>query len=58
MASSIFKGPSTARRTAPGPTEHNSEVVIFNGNPMDLLPAPLVTIENVDDPSLWGNQVQ
>ena len=41
-----------------GPTEHNSEIVIFNGNPMDLLPAPLVTIENVDDPSLWGNQVQ
>ena len=41
-----------------GPTDHNSEIVIFNGNPMDLLPAPLVTMENVDDPSLWGNQVQ
>jgi hypothetical protein len=25
---------------------------------MDLLPAPLVTMENVDDPSLWGNQVK
>ena len=58
MGSSTSKAPWTARRTAPGPTNHNSEVVIFNGNPMDLLPAPLVTMENVDDPSLWGNQVQ
>jgi hypothetical protein len=24
---------------------------------MDMLPAPLVTKENVDDPALWGNQV-
>jgi ABC-type sugar transport system substrate-binding protein len=41
-----------------GPTDHGSEVVEFNGNKMDLLPAVLVTKENVDDPNLWGNQVQ
>jgi hypothetical protein len=23
---------------------------------MDLLPAPTVTKENVEDPSLWGNK--
>jgi hypothetical protein len=33
-------------------------VVEFNGNKMDLLPAVLVTRENVDDPNLWGNQVK
>ena len=31
--------------------------VDFNGNPMDLLPAVLVTKDNVDDTALWGNQV-
>lgn len=39
-----------------GKTDHGSEVVEFNGNKMDLLPAVLVTKANVDDPSLWGNQ--
>ncbi|HVQ90775.1 MAG TPA: sugar ABC transporter substrate-binding protein [Mycobacteriales bacterium] len=41
-----------------GPTDHNSKVVDFNGNRMDLLPAVLVTKSNVDDKSLWGNQAQ
>jgi ABC-type sugar transport system substrate-binding protein len=41
-----------------GPTDHNSEVVEFNGNKMDLLPAVLVTKANVDDQNLWGNQVK
>jgi ribose transport system substrate-binding protein len=41
-----------------GKTDHGSEVVIFNGNKMDLLPAVLVTRDNVDDPNLWGNQVK
>lgn len=40
----------------PGPTDHGSKIVMFNGNPMDLLPATLVTKKNVDDPKLWGNQ--
>jgi hypothetical protein len=25
---------------------------------MDLLPAPVVTAANVDDPTLWANQVK
>jgi ABC-type sugar transport system substrate-binding protein len=40
-----------------GPTDHDTEIVDFNGSPMDLLPPVLVTSENVDDPTLWGNQV-
>jgi ABC-type sugar transport system substrate-binding protein len=38
-----------------GTTDHDSEVVDFKGNLMDLLPATLVTKENVDSKSLWGN---
>jgi ABC-type sugar transport system substrate-binding protein len=41
-----------------GATDHNSKVVDFNGNRMDLLPAVLVTKSNVDDKSLWGNQAE
>jgi ribose transport system substrate-binding protein len=41
-----------------GPTDHDSRIEEFNGNPMDLLPAPVVTKANVDDQTLWGNQVK
>jgi ABC-type sugar transport system substrate-binding protein len=41
-----------------GPTDHGSEIVEFNGNMMDLLPATLVTKDNVDDKALWGNQAE
>ena len=41
-----------------GPTDHNSRIAELNGNPMDLLPAPMVTAANADDKSLWGNQVK
>lgn len=41
-----------------GATDHDSEIVEFNGNLMDLLPAVLVTAENVDDPGLWANQIE
>ena len=41
-----------------GNTDHGSEVIEFNGNKMDLLPAVLVTKANVDDPALWGNQTK
>lgn len=44
------------KELALGKTDHGSEVVEFNGNKMDLLPAVLVTKANVDDPALWGNQ--
>jgi ABC-type sugar transport system substrate-binding protein len=43
---------------AVGPTDHDSNIVEFEGNLMDLLPSPVVTSENVDDPALWGNQVK
>ena len=43
------------KELALGKTDHGSEVVEFNGNKMDLLPAVLVTKANVDDPALWGN---
>ena len=46
------------KELALGKTDHGSEVVEFNGNKMDLLPAVLVTKENVDDQALWGNQPQ
>jgi ABC-type sugar transport system substrate-binding protein len=42
----------------PGPTDHHSTVVKFQGNLMDLLPSPLVTKKSVDDPQLWGNQAK
>jgi ABC-type sugar transport system substrate-binding protein len=41
-----------------GPTDHDSKVVEFSGNRMDLLPATLVTKQNVDDSDLWGNQAK
>ena len=46
------------KELALGKTDHGTEVVEFNGNKMDLLPAVLVTKENVDDPNLWGNKVK
>lgn len=42
----------------PGPTDHNSTIVTYgDGNLEDQLPAPLITKANVDDKSLWGNQI-
>jgi simple sugar transport system substrate-binding protein/ribose transport system substrate-binding protein len=42
----------------PGPTDHNSTIVdVGDGLLEDQLPAPLVTKSNVDDPTLWGNQI-
>lgn len=38
-----------------GPTEHDSKIVTISGNLTDLLTAPLVTTDNVDEPTLWGN---
>jgi ABC-type sugar transport system substrate-binding protein len=46
------------KELALGKTDHGSEVVEFNGNKMDLLPAVLVTKANVDDAALWGNQAK
>jgi simple sugar transport system substrate-binding protein/ribose transport system substrate-binding protein len=42
----------------PGPTDHNSTIVsVGTGILEDQLTAPLVTKENVDDQTLWGNQI-
>lgn len=41
----------------PGPTDHNSTIISIPNGLEDQLPAPLVTKDNVDDSSLWGNQV-
>jgi ABC-type sugar transport system substrate-binding protein len=46
------------KKFAQGPTDHDSRISELNGNPMDLLPAPIVTKANVDDAKLWGNQVK
>lgn len=42
----------------PGPTDHGSVIVSYNGDNLeDQLPAPLVTKANVGDKSLWGNAI-
>ncbi|MFC3505615.1 sugar ABC transporter substrate-binding protein [Micromonospora krabiensis] len=41
----------------PGPTDHDSTIIDVGNGLEDQLAAPLVTKENVDDPSLWGNQI-
>jgi ribose transport system substrate-binding protein len=46
------------KKFAPGPTDHDSNIVeVAPGVLEDQLAAPLVTKENVDDKSLWGNQL-
>ncbi|SDT08336.1 simple sugar transport system substrate-binding protein/ribose transport system substrate-binding protein [Streptomyces sp. TLI_053] len=41
---------------APGPTDHGSTVVTLPNGLEDQLPATLVTRQNADDPTLWGNR--
>jgi simple sugar transport system substrate-binding protein/ribose transport system substrate-binding protein len=41
----------------PGPTDHGSNIISLPNGLEDQLPAPLVTADNVDDPTLWGNNV-
>jgi len=41
----------------PGPTDHQSNIISIPNGLEDQLPAPLVTSDNVNDQSLWGNQV-
>lgn len=41
----------------PGPTEYGSEIISrADGHLIDLLPPTLITKQNVDTPTLWGNQ--
>jgi len=39
-----------------GPTDHGSVIEKRGDNLVDLLPTPVVTIDNVDDSELWGNK--
>ncbi|QKW17806.1 sugar ABC transporter substrate-binding protein [Kitasatospora sp. NA04385] len=41
----------------PGATDHDSTIVQLPNGLEDQLPSPLVTKDNVDDPSLWANHV-
>jgi len=41
----------------PGATDHNSTIIQIPNGLEDQLPAPLVTKDNVDDKTLWGNNV-
>ena len=41
----------------PGPTDHDSTIIEIPGGLEDQLPAPLITKDNVDDKTLWGNNV-
>jgi ribose transport system substrate-binding protein len=41
----------------PGPTDHNSTIITIPNGLEDQLPAPLVTKDNVNDQSLWANQL-
>ncbi|MFI6741266.1 sugar ABC transporter substrate-binding protein [Nonomuraea sp. NPDC050451] len=41
-----------------GPTDHDSNIIQLPNGLEDQLPAPLVTKDNVDDKSLWGNQIK
>ncbi|MEV4577949.1 sugar ABC transporter substrate-binding protein [Nonomuraea jabiensis] len=42
----------------PGATDHDSNIIQLPNGLEDQLPAPLVTKDNVDDKSLWGNQIK
>jgi ribose transport system substrate-binding protein len=46
----------SGKQIAAGPTDHDSTVVQDGNYMVDQLPAPLVTRDNVTDPSLWGNK--
>jgi ABC-type sugar transport system substrate-binding protein len=41
----------------PGPTDHQSTIISLPNGLEDQIPAPLVTIDNVNDPGLWANQL-
>ena len=40
-----------------GRTDHDSEIVDDGGVLTDFIPSLFVTIDNVDDPAIWGNAV-
>ncbi|KOG19770.1 MULTISPECIES: sugar ABC transporter substrate-binding protein [Streptomyces] len=51
------KAATEGKTFKPGPTDHDSTIVELPNGLEDQLPAPLVTKDNVDDKSLWGNTI-
>ncbi|WP_233604634.1 substrate-binding domain-containing protein [Micromonospora sp. HM5-17] len=51
------KAAAEGKTFQPRPTDHGSTIIDVGNGLEDQLPAPLVTRENVDDPTLWGNQI-
>ncbi|WP_330346783.1 sugar ABC transporter substrate-binding protein [Streptomyces sp. NBC_00582] len=51
------KAAASGRTFKAGPTKHGSTIVQLPNGLEDQLPAPLVTKANVDDSSLWGNNI-
>ncbi|WP_031066166.1 sugar ABC transporter substrate-binding protein [Streptomyces sp. NRRL WC-3742] len=49
------KAAAEGRYFQPGPTDHQSTIKLLANGLEDELPAPLVTKDNVDDRTLWGN---
>jgi ABC-type sugar transport system substrate-binding protein len=41
-----------------GPSGHDSQIIEYSGNLMDLVPAIVATKANVDDPALWANSAK
>ncbi|MGW0390439.1 sugar ABC transporter substrate-binding protein [Streptomyces sp. NPDC003042] len=51
------KAAAEGKTFQPGATDHGSTIIKLPNGLEDQLPAPLVTKDNVDDPTLWGNNV-
>ncbi|GAB7102210.1 sugar ABC transporter substrate-binding protein [Streptomyces phaeofaciens JCM 4814] len=51
------KAAAEGKTFEPGGTDHDSTIIKIPNGLEDQLPAPLVTKENVDDKTLWGNSV-
>ncbi|MFE7652245.1 sugar ABC transporter substrate-binding protein [Streptomyces bottropensis] len=51
------KAAAKGRTFKPGPTDHHSTIVKIPNGLEDQLPARLVTWDNADDKSLWGNSL-
>ncbi len=52
---SYLKDALAGKEPVMGPTDHGSTVVDYKGNPADMLPSTVVTKDNVNDDTLWGN---
>ncbi|MBT2469297.1 sugar ABC transporter substrate-binding protein [Streptomyces sp. ISL-66] len=51
------KAAAEGKTFQPGATDHGSTIIKLPNGLEDQIPAPLVTKDNVDDTTLWGNHV-